>query len=188
MANNVIIPATGSGSATPTVETIDTTGVGGPQRQSITVSDRAGGNVDSIGGLTETAPSTDTASSGLNGRLQRIAQRLTTLIGLTSNLTPAAGATSTVATGGTAVTVIAGPCNGGYVVNPANAAAQGIGSAENAYLDMVGTPGSTDATAGSGTSMILFPGQSFTIPALALGVSVKVNAATSGHLLTVVKW
>jgi len=32
------------------------------------------------GSLTETAPSTDTASSGLNGRLQRIAQRLTSLI------------------------------------------------------------------------------------------------------------
>lgn len=33
-----------------------------------------------IGGLTETAPATDTASSGLNGRLQRIAQRLTTML------------------------------------------------------------------------------------------------------------
>lgn len=33
-----------------------------------------------IGSLTETAPSADTDSSGLNGRLQRIAQRLTTII------------------------------------------------------------------------------------------------------------
>lgn len=33
-----------------------------------------------IGDLTETAPGTDTASSGLNGRLQRIAQRITSLI------------------------------------------------------------------------------------------------------------
>jgi hypothetical protein len=33
-----------------------------------------------IGGLTETAPASDTASSGLNGRLQRIAQRITSLI------------------------------------------------------------------------------------------------------------
>lgn len=32
------------------------------------------------GSLTETAPATDTASSGLNGRLQRIAQRITSLI------------------------------------------------------------------------------------------------------------
>jgi hypothetical protein len=35
-----------------------------------------------LGALTETAPGTDTASSGLNGRLQRIAQRLTSLITL----------------------------------------------------------------------------------------------------------
>lgn len=34
-----------------------------------------------IGGLTETAPASDTASSGLNGRLQRIAQNLTTFFG-----------------------------------------------------------------------------------------------------------
>lgn len=33
-----------------------------------------------VGAVTETAPATDTASSGLNGRLQRIAQRLTTLL------------------------------------------------------------------------------------------------------------
>lgn len=33
-----------------------------------------------LGGVTETAPASDTASSGLNGRLQRIAQRLTSLI------------------------------------------------------------------------------------------------------------
>ncbi len=33
-----------------------------------------------IGALTETAPGSDTASSGLNGRLQRIAQRITSLI------------------------------------------------------------------------------------------------------------
>jgi hypothetical protein len=34
------------------------------------------------GALTETAPATDTASSGLNGRLQRVAQRVTSLIAL----------------------------------------------------------------------------------------------------------
>jgi hypothetical protein len=34
------------------------------------------------GSVTETAPATDTASSGLNGRLQRIAQRITSLIAL----------------------------------------------------------------------------------------------------------
>lgn len=35
-----------------------------------------------VGGVTEAAPASDTASSGLNGRLQRIAQRLTSLIAL----------------------------------------------------------------------------------------------------------
>lgn len=35
-----------------------------------------------IGSVTETAPASDTASSGLNGRLQRIAQRITSLIAL----------------------------------------------------------------------------------------------------------
>jgi hypothetical protein len=35
-----------------------------------------------VGALTETAPASDTASSGVNGRLQRIAQRLTSLIAL----------------------------------------------------------------------------------------------------------
>ena len=33
-----------------------------------------------LGAVTETAPASDTASSGLNGRLQRVAQRLTSLI------------------------------------------------------------------------------------------------------------
>lgn len=39
-------------------------------------------DVARAGIITETAPATDTASSGLNGRLQRIAQRLTSLIAL----------------------------------------------------------------------------------------------------------
>lgn len=39
---------------------------------------------DLIGELDETAPATDTASSGLNGRLQRIAQNLTSYLGANS--------------------------------------------------------------------------------------------------------
>lgn len=38
--------------------------------------------ITNLGGVTEAAPASDTASSGLNGRLQRIAQRLTSLIAL----------------------------------------------------------------------------------------------------------
>lgn len=40
-----------------------------------------------IGAVNETAPASDTASSGLNGRLQRIAQRLTSLITATTDRT-----------------------------------------------------------------------------------------------------
>ena len=49
----------------------------GVQRVTLASDDPA---VTQIGALTEAAPGTDTASSGLNGRLQRLAQRITTLI------------------------------------------------------------------------------------------------------------
>jgi hypothetical protein len=41
-----------------------------------------------IGSLTETAPASDTASSGLNGRLQRIAQRISDLVGSKTETMP----------------------------------------------------------------------------------------------------
>lgn len=44
-----------------------------------------------LGGVTETAPATDTASSGLNGRLQRIAQRLTTILASTLGFSVGSG-------------------------------------------------------------------------------------------------
>lgn len=68
--------------ATQTVKTVDDIAVGagtatGAQRI-VTASDSP--EIPLVGGLTETAPASDTASSGLNGRLQRIAQRLTSMI------------------------------------------------------------------------------------------------------------
>jgi hypothetical protein len=74
MANDVILP----GAGTP-VESLDIGG--GTQRQVMTISPRDLSADDSIGPLTEVAPVTDTGSSGLNGRLQRIAQRITSMIG-----------------------------------------------------------------------------------------------------------
>ena len=51
--------------------------------QRIVLSDSSGNELTAnIGAVTETAPTTDTASSGLNGRLQRLAQRITSLIAL----------------------------------------------------------------------------------------------------------
>lgn len=74
-----------------------------------------------IGSLTETAPGTDTASSGINGRLQRIAQRLTTLIGSTLTVTGTVNAaqsgTWTVQPGNTANTT-AWKVDGSAVTQP----------------------------------------------------------------------
>jgi hypothetical protein len=106
---------------------------------------------------------------------------------LSPSVTPRAGTASTITTGGTAVTLFTGPINGGYIANPINAASQGISVAENAYVDPVGTPGSTDAAA-NGTTMLLEPGQTFSLPVFGVGVAFKANAATSGHKLTVVVW
>jgi hypothetical protein len=64
-----------------------------------------------VGALTETAPASDTASSGLNGRLQRIAQRVTSLIALFKTSQPATGASTAVASGTGAVTILAANAN-----------------------------------------------------------------------------
>ncbi len=83
MANDVIFQSTtlASPPANTKVETLETAADG--QRQVMTISPRDLTAGDSIGALTETAPATDTASSGLNGRLQRLAQRLTTVLART---------------------------------------------------------------------------------------------------------
>lgn len=57
-----------------------------------------------IGAVNEPAPTTDTASSGLNGRLQRIAQRLTSLI---SFFAPATATRTAVASGVASVNILA---------------------------------------------------------------------------------
>lgn len=62
-----------------------------PDGSLATVGSGAGGGLSEsdfdskTGALTETAPATDTASSALNGRLQRVAQKLTSLITAVSN-------------------------------------------------------------------------------------------------------
>jgi hypothetical protein len=67
------------------------------------------------GAVTETAPANDTASSGLNGRLQRVAQRLTSLIGLfptsLGTKTAANSLAVTLASDGQFVTSIGAPAD-----------------------------------------------------------------------------
>lgn len=115
-------------------------------RQIVSVAPRGVNTQDAIGSLTETAPATDTASSAVNGRLQRVAQRLTSLIALlptalgaggglkidgsgtalpvsgTVTATPprpATGTQSNVASSATDVTILASNANrqGGMIFN-----------------------------------------------------------------------
>lgn len=173
MANNVTIPASGTGDAVPVVEAYDTTGSNGPKRQAVTLA--------SIG-----PPASVTAlTAGQKTKANSIPVVLASDQD-NAGFTPAASGISVVTTGGTAVTPITGPCNGGIITNPINTAAQAV-TAEPLYVDMVGTPSAVDANA-NGTTFRLDPGQSFDIPALAAGVNVKVNAATAGHKFSAMKW
>ena len=67
-----------------------------------------------FGAVAETAPASDTASSGLNGRLQRIAQRLTTLITAIGSPFQAGGSIGNTAFGATQ--------SGTWTVQPGNTA------------------------------------------------------------------
>ena len=67
------------GNSTGTVGTVGIDQTTPGTTDSVTVKASAG-----IGSLTETAPATDTASSGLNGRLQRVSQNITSLIELST--------------------------------------------------------------------------------------------------------
>jgi hypothetical protein len=92
MANNLGIKD-GAG-ADQTVKTTDNAGVHTPHHNVDTISGPLGRAADAasvsaalstedvaiLGATNETAPATDTAAAGHNGRLQRIAQRLTTLL------------------------------------------------------------------------------------------------------------
>jgi hypothetical protein len=110
MANNVTLPASGTGDVNPKASTDQVTAdqsqvqnvqlaavAGGVLTRNPTIPVSAaslplpaGASLDATltangvlaGAVNETAPATDTASSGLNGRLQRVAQRLTSLIAL----------------------------------------------------------------------------------------------------------
>ncbi len=111
------------------------------------------------GALTETAPATDTASSGLNGRLQRIAQRLTTII---------AGIPVTNA--------------GVFAVQVSSALPAGSAIIGNVRIDQT-TPGTTNGvqlpasqvvtvgTAGSSSTDVL------SVQGIASGTKLDVNAA-----------
>ena len=97
---------------------------------------------------------------------------------------PAAGLISSITTGGTAQNALTGPANGCYIVNPLTATDQGVMTAEPLYVDPTGTAATTTASV---TNTALAPGQPwFCVPYS--GKSVSLNAATSGHKFTIVRW
>lgn len=100
-----------------------------------------------------------------------------------SAITPIAiypGATSVVATGGTAVIAVYGEFMGGTITNPAAAADQGIPAAEDLYVSIAGMAGLVETS----TTVALQPGQSFQF-APGQTTQVSVNAVTSGHKFSV---
>jgi hypothetical protein len=88
-----------------------------------------------IGSLTEAAPGTDTASSGLNGRLQRIAQNITTMIAAT--LKVQGGVASGAAASGENPVLIAGSDGAGNVLTPRVSASvtDGLGPPSSLFAD-----------------------------------------------------
>lgn len=129
-----------------------------------------------IGGLTETAPTTDTASSGLNGRLQRIAQRITGLIALLpASLGPKAGAASlsVVESTPTTVTVVS------LQTNATGATFNAFGTQACEQLDLVNTaPAAVDLEVrrgGSGYTIIVPAGSSRMFVGLANASDLQVR-------------
>ena len=131
------------------------------------------------GSITETAPASDTASSGLNGRLQRIAQRLTSLIAQLPSLVTMTERSSTVTAGGTSQQLAAANASRRYlfIQNPNTTAGQGV-TAENLYIRF----GAVAAGIDNGTAIELLPGASLTYESLASPTqAIQVIAATTAH-------
>ncbi|MDE2106746.1 MAG: hypothetical protein KGL39_56550 [Patescibacteria group bacterium] len=93
-------------------------------------------------------------------------------------VTPQACAVTTIATGGTAVTALAGPANGFMIANP-------TGASETLEFALSGVASTTQGgnTFGLAAGSILrFDGQ------IAAGVNLSVNAATSAHAFSCARW
>lgn len=104
-------------------------------------------DVARIGATNETAPATDTAASGLNGRLQRIAQRITSLIALLPTALGAGGGLK-VDGSGTALPVSGTvTANLGTIAGVATAAKQpALGTAGTASADVITVQGIASMT------------------------------------------
>jgi hypothetical protein len=149
-----------------------------------------------VGSLTETAPASDTASSGLNGRLQRIAQRITSLIALLPSALGAGGGLKVDGSGtalpvsevksttiGTATDVALnnGSLTGVLTLDAARRTAMITSLASNTAEIRIGEAG-VNATRGTP----IYPGQTITIDTTA-AISAFVAAASQSVAVLVVK-
>jgi len=188
-------PVTGSVTASPTGTT--TVHVLGTDTVNVNVvAGGAGGGNVTIAGATATVPVnvvaggagggnvTITGASAtvpVSGSVTAVPSGTTTVTGTvavsgSATVTPAAGTHTQIATAGTAVTVMSGYLNGGYVKNP-NAATTIL------FIDMVNVA----ATVEGGTNRGLMPGELMTIPAGA-NATVTANSTDSVHSFVAVKW
>ena len=206
MADNVTIPATGTGDAVPVVATdqigsahhqlvkiefgvldsatmvsasnplpvVQTGTPALPTGAALDATNTANGVL--IGAVLETAPASDTASSGLNGRLQRIAQRLSSLIALLptslGQKTMANGLAVTIASDQSTV-----PVSAASLPLPSGAST----SAKQPALGTAGTPSADVLTVQGVASMtaLKVDGSAVTQP---VSGSVTANIGTSGSL------
>lgn len=158
----------------------------------------AAGNV-LLGPVTETAPTTDTASSGLNGRLQRIAQRLTSIVTLLSGTLAVSQTSQPLPTGAASdVTVSAGNTLIGPVTETApttdtassgiNGRLQRVSQRLSTLITAVGTPFQAGGALGAGTAIIGKVAIDQTTDGTTNAVvvkSVKLGAATGGNAGTI---
>lgn len=79
-----------------------------------------------IGATNESAPGTDTAASGLNGRLQRIAQRLTSLITALGSPFQAGGSIGNTSFGAVLAPTTSGGCSSTHLVSAASTNATSV--------------------------------------------------------------
>jgi len=127
------------------------------------------------GALTETAPASDTASSGLNGRLQRIAQRLTSLIGqFPTSLGAQTGANSLSVVPNTDTAFPASQSGAWNITNITGTVSLPTGAATAAKQPALGTAGSAS------TDVITVQGIASATP-LIVGGNVASAATDSGN-------
>lgn len=120
-----------------------------------------GASTAQIGAVNETAPASDTASSGLNGRLQRIAQRVTSLIALLPTSLGLGGGLKVDPAPGDYETVAAGATD--QMMGPTGA----IGDRLDGVLiiPVTTSPGAVSVEDGD-TNIVIFEGGATSVPSL----------------------